>query len=433
MLVGVALVALLDGGRKLPAQVEDARRGLPAVRRRGDGRRRHGAVRRTRSADAVGSDDDSEMAPRGLRHRAQQLSRGAGARSGEGALRASRHPRRRRASSSAPTLRPASLPTLAPLAVGIPRVEAGDGRRAGHGGAGERWASTAGARRERRPWGFAGLAKRAEDDKNRAYHDLGVVRERCSTTGAGRGAARPNDPETVGAKARLSAREQAWLRRAGRARGGPGDPAKVPPLRRASCRCFRVPVLAPSPPTFFAPPPDPAPDPGRGASIWPRSPRSCAPRSDAGESVRRRARRRRGPQPQALRDQAILYFFLLRTRRAEIDWQALLRGEAASASSSRWKRGWRSAGRGRLTFYEARGRFQMSRQPTLSRRGPARWRWRSSSSRQRLGAGGLFDRARKRPLLVSAMRQGWGSSPSPQGAVVRDIIRIAHRRFRCRS
>ena len=49
----------------------------------------------------------------------------------------------------------------------------GDGRAAAVLGSGARVEL---ARGENGGWGFAGLAKRAEDDKNRAYHDLEVVR-----------------------------------------------------------------------------------------------------------------------------------------------------------------------------------------------------------------------------------------------------------------
>ena len=83
--------------------------------------------------------------------------------------------------------------------------------------------------------------------------------------------------------------------------------------------------------------------------------------------------------------------------------------------------------RGRLTLYEARGRFQMSVADDRADRARARWRWPSSSSRQRLGAEGLFDPARKRPLPFLPRRLGVVTSP--QGAVMRDIIRVAHRRF----
>jgi len=70
---------------------------------------------------------------------------------------------------------PGLLPTLAPLAAGIPRVEAG--AAAGQATAVlESGGRVPLARGDNGGWGFAGLAKRAEDDKNRAYHDLEVVR-----------------------------------------------------------------------------------------------------------------------------------------------------------------------------------------------------------------------------------------------------------------
>jgi hypothetical protein len=69
---------------------------------------------------------------------------------------------------------PALLPSYQPMAQGIPRIEPGPG---------EGQATAVLDNGQRVPfgrdgggWGFAGLAKRAEDDKNRAYHDLEVVR-----------------------------------------------------------------------------------------------------------------------------------------------------------------------------------------------------------------------------------------------------------------
>src|SRR4051812_14219767 len=70
---------------------------------------------------------------------------------------------------------PGLLPTLAPLTQGIPRIQAGPGDR-------QATAVLDGGGRvpllrgESGGWGFAGLAKRAEDDKNRAYNDLEAVR-----------------------------------------------------------------------------------------------------------------------------------------------------------------------------------------------------------------------------------------------------------------
>jgi exodeoxyribonuclease VII large subunit len=82
--------------------------------------------------------------------------------------------------------------------------------------------------------------------------------------------------------------------------------------------------------------------------------------------------------------------------------------------------------RGRLTLYEARGRFQMSVveiEPT----GAGALALAFEQLKQRLGAEGLFDPARKRPLPFLPRRIGVVTSP--QGAVIRDIIRVAQRRF----
>ena len=82
--------------------------------------------------------------------------------------------------------------------------------------------------------------------------------------------------------------------------------------------------------------------------------------------------------------------------------------------------------RGRLTLYEARGKFQMTVveiEPT----GAGALALAFEQLKQRLGEAGLFDPARKRRLPFLPRRLGVVTSP--QGAVVRDIIRIAHRRF----
>ena len=82
--------------------------------------------------------------------------------------------------------------------------------------------------------------------------------------------------------------------------------------------------------------------------------------------------------------------------------------------------------RGRLTLYEARGRFQMS-VADIEPTGAGVLALAFEQLKQRLEAEGLFDPARKRPLPFLPRRLGVVTSP--QGAVVRDIIRVAHRRF----
>ena len=109
-----------------------------------------------------------------VRHRAQQLSRRARARPGEGAVRARGHAPPRRRSSSAATRRPA-----------LADAGAAGARDSAHRARPRRRQATAVVdgggrvpllRGESGGWGFAGLAKRAEDDKNRAYNDLEAVR-----------------------------------------------------------------------------------------------------------------------------------------------------------------------------------------------------------------------------------------------------------------
>jgi exodeoxyribonuclease VII large subunit len=82
--------------------------------------------------------------------------------------------------------------------------------------------------------------------------------------------------------------------------------------------------------------------------------------------------------------------------------------------------------RGRLTIYEARGRFQMT-VDKIEPTGAGALALAFEQLKQRLGAEGLFDPARKRPLPFLPRRIGVVTSP--QGAVIRDIVRIAHRRY----
>ena len=81
--------------------------------------------------------------------------------------------------------------------------------------------------------------------------------------------------------------------------------------------------------------------------------------------------------------------------------------------------------RGRLTLYEARGRFQMTVadvEPT----GAGALALAFEQLKQKLAAEGLFETARKRPLPFFPRRVGVVSSAA--GAVIRDIVRVAHRR-----
>ena len=81
--------------------------------------------------------------------------------------------------------------------------------------------------------------------------------------------------------------------------------------------------------------------------------------------------------------------------------------------------------RGRLTLYEARGRFQMTVadvEPT----GAGALALAFEQLKAKLAAEGLFDTARKRALPFLPRRVGVVTSAT--GAVIRDIVRVAHRR-----
>jgi hypothetical protein len=70
---------------------------------------------------------------------------------------------------------PVLIPMLGPQAQGIPRVDLGPGDGQATAGLGN-GRQVPLARGEDGSWGYAGLAKGTEDDMNRAYHDLEVVR-----------------------------------------------------------------------------------------------------------------------------------------------------------------------------------------------------------------------------------------------------------------
>jgi exodeoxyribonuclease VII large subunit len=82
--------------------------------------------------------------------------------------------------------------------------------------------------------------------------------------------------------------------------------------------------------------------------------------------------------------------------------------------------------RGRLTIFEGRGKFQLS-VTAIEPAGAGALAAAFAALKEKLAAEGLFEAARKRPLPFLPRRIGVVTSPS--GAVFRDIIRVAHRRF----
>jgi exodeoxyribonuclease VII large subunit len=81
--------------------------------------------------------------------------------------------------------------------------------------------------------------------------------------------------------------------------------------------------------------------------------------------------------------------------------------------------------RGRVTVYEARGELQLSAE-YLEPKGAGALQLAFEQLKAKLGAEGLFDPARKKPL--PALPRRIGVVTSPRGAAIRDILNILHRR-----
>src|SRR5713226_6644022 len=82
--------------------------------------------------------------------------------------------------------------------------------------------------------------------------------------------------------------------------------------------------------------------------------------------------------------------------------------------------------RGRVNLYEARGALQFYAEE-IEPRGLGALQLAFEQLKQRLGAEGLFEAARKRSLPPFPRKIGVVTSPS--GAAIRDILRILGRRF----
>jgi exodeoxyribonuclease VII large subunit len=82
--------------------------------------------------------------------------------------------------------------------------------------------------------------------------------------------------------------------------------------------------------------------------------------------------------------------------------------------------------RGRVSLYEARGEFQVVVEH-LEEAGEGLLRRRFEELKQKLGAEGLFDERRKKPLPRLPRRIGVITSPT--GAALRDILHVLRRRF----
>jgi exodeoxyribonuclease VII large subunit len=83
--------------------------------------------------------------------------------------------------------------------------------------------------------------------------------------------------------------------------------------------------------------------------------------------------------------------------------------------------------RGRLSIYEARGEYQLYVE-FLEPAGLGALQLAFEQLKQKLAAEGLFNPERKKPLPV--LPRAIGAVTSPTGAVIQDILRVLHRRFR---
>jgi exodeoxyribonuclease VII large subunit len=118
------------------------------------------------------------------------------------------------------------------------------------------------------------------------------------------------------------------------------------------------------------------------------------------------------------------FYFTLKDSEAQID--CVMYARDASRLKFRLADGQLVRCRGKLTIYESRGRFQLQ-VSTVEPAGAGALALAFEALKQKLLAEGLFDGDRKRPLPYLPRRIGVVTSR--QGAVIRDIVRVVHRRF----
>lgn len=117
-------------------------------------------------------------------------------------------------------------------------------------------------------------------------------------------------------------------------------------------------------------------------------------------------------------------YFTLKEAQAQVD--CVMFSREASRLKFRPRDGMQARCRGRLTIYEGRGKFQMS-VVELEPAGAGALALAFEQLKQQLASEGLFDADRKRPLPFLPRRVGVVTSTG--GAVIRDIVHVAHRRY----
>jgi exodeoxyribonuclease VII large subunit len=116
-------------------------------------------------------------------------------------------------------------------------------------------------------------------------------------------------------------------------------------------------------------------------------------------------------------------YFCLKDAEAQVD--CVMFSREAGRLKFRVDDGLKIRCRGRLTIYEGRGKFQLSVMG-IELAGAGTLALAFEQLKQKLAAEGLFEASRKRPLPFLPRRIAVVTSP--QGAVLRDIVRVAHRR-----
>jgi len=118
------------------------------------------------------------------------------------------------------------------------------------------------------------------------------------------------------------------------------------------------------------------------------------------------------------------FYFTLKDAEAQID--CVMYSRDAGRVKFRLADGLLVRCRGKLTIYEGRGRFQLQ-VASMEPAGAGALAIAFEALKQKLLAEGLFDSSRKRALPYLPRRIGVVSSR--HGAVIRDIVRVAHRRY----
>ena len=118
------------------------------------------------------------------------------------------------------------------------------------------------------------------------------------------------------------------------------------------------------------------------------------------------------------------FYFTLKDNEAQVD--CVMYAREAARLKFKLGDGQLVRCRGKLTIYEGRGRFQLQ-VLALEPAGAGALALAFEALKQKLLEEGLFENSRKRPLPFLPRRIGVVTSR--HGAVIRDIIRVAHRRF----